>query len=302
MRVIVMHNPRSGRGQAGRLSARIVARLRADGHDVEGVSAVARGQADLSDAGALVLIGGDGTVSYATDAAIEARVPVYHAGTGNENLFARTFGMRRSPEAVAAAVAAARIGTSDIVRVRGRPVLMMLSVGIDSGVIHRVAATRQFALGHFAYVEPVARAIVRPHLPPVTVVVDGRVLAHNEPGQLIIANTRAYALGIDPARGAAPTTGRLHAAFVPARSAARVACAFGALRLGSQPKALRTDAGTRAVVLTSEPMHPQADGEAWVLAGPGSRSPNGQSADQSTEHRLEAMVEPGSLRVLLPGP
>lgn len=310
MRVVVLHNPRSGRGLAERLSGRIGQRLRARGHEVDQASALDQQGGSLAGADALILVGGDGTVSHAVDAAAQAQVPVYHAGTGNENLFARTFGMKRSPDAVAAAVDANTTAPCDLVRSEGRPVLMMLSVGPDSGVIHRVAHARTMAVGHLAYIEPVAKAILDPHRPILTVVIDGTPIAQNEPGQLIIANTRAYALGIDPARDAAPDTGKLHVAFLPARSSFAIARAFAGLRVGLTPAKLRTASGSRVVVQSSEPMAPQADGEAWWLTpaseqrarpnGIANGRPNGRAPEGPRRDRLEATIEPAALRVLLP--
>ncbi|QKK09344.1 MAG: hypothetical protein HND58_15050 [Planctomycetota bacterium] len=45
----------------------------------------------------MVAVGGDGTVYHALPQLLRSKTPVYHAPAGNENLFAREFGMTANP-------------------------------------------------------------------------------------------------------------------------------------------------------------------------------------------------------------
>src|SRR5262245_9372375 len=98
VRIVFLSNPRSGRGLSRWALSTIPAALRRAGHDV---TDLAVGESHdrlagvLAGAGALVLAGGDGTVHRAASDAITSAVPIYHVPCGNENLFAREFGMDR---------------------------------------------------------------------------------------------------------------------------------------------------------------------------------------------------------------
>src|SRR5262245_40247336 len=209
MRVVVLGNTRSGRGQAALTVAELSAALRGDGHEVVELAvgeSHERLAAELAGAGALLLAGGDGTVHKTLADAIAAGVPVYHVPCGNENLFAREFGMRRDPETVRRAVAGGRVVRVDIgagdEALRARrdefPFLLMCGVGPDAGVIERLTALRTKAIGHMAYVEPVAREVLSPRLPALFVEVDGGRVVDGRHGMLVVANCRQYGFRLDP--------------------------------------------------------------------------------------------------------
>lgn len=247
MRVLVIANAGSGRRGALAVARRVLAALATRGHEVRELMVGGADAARVSreafawagSAGAAVLVGGDGTVHHALGAAVEFGVAVYHVPCGNENLFAREFGMRREPERVVEAIERVEAGDAggdraiDLGAWRGEMVdesgemktragvfAIMLSVGPDAGVIERLdAAPRRFG-GKAAYVGPVLRALWRPTIPRLRVVVDGQEWLAGERGMLVVANMRQYALRIDPARGACADDGVLDAAFVPCTNSA----------------------------------------------------------------------------------
>jgi diacylglycerol kinase (ATP) len=184
----------------------------------------------LKDADALVLAGGDGTVHRTAQDAATAGVPVYHVPCGNENLFAREFGMTRDPELLISALADRRVVQADIAQADnlltsrsqagGAVFLLMCGIGIDASIIRRLTALRTRAIGHFAYVEPILREALSPCFPRLTVTVDGEQVIDHRSGMLIIANSRQYALRIDPAAEASMTDGLLDVVFLPCRTIA----------------------------------------------------------------------------------
>lgn len=295
MRVVVHHNPNSGRGLARKIAARTVRALDERGHAVKSLAVGGDEALDLDrlrDAHALIVIGGDGSVAHQARASIETGVPVYHAGTGNENLFAREFGMSREPVAIVKAVEKQNVARVDVARVGGaghpNPMLLMAGTGCDAGVIRRVAQGRTRAIGHLAYVEPVIREGLFPSLRPVTVSVDGDTVVEHDVGQLVIANSPRYAVEMNPAYDAEIDDGLLDVVFMPAGTTLGSALWLGASRLRIAGRfGSRINARGKAVRVT------------WP-EGPGPVQIDGEHAHALNGDGFEITVDPGVLPVLLP--
>lgn len=232
MRTVLLLNPRSGAGRAAALAARAEAALQRDGHACVRLSVgEARGLVDaLSEADALVVIGGDGTVHHALPALLAAsgdaraagRLPpaLYHLPTGTENLVARELGHTARAGAVARALAAGRRKAIDLGVWRcgpsgPRPFVLMASTGPDASIVERRGSPGRS--GRASYAWPIVRELLRPRLANVRVTVDGVVAVADGTGQLVVANSGRYALGHDPARAARVDDGRLDVVFLPAR-------------------------------------------------------------------------------------
>lgn len=261
--VLLIVNPRSGRGRAARVAARLVDRLSAAGLEVHridlGTPEAARltdaadasaGLAPGGDASAAVVVGGDGTMHSLAGLLARTGTPVYHVPTGTENLFARQFGMRAAAPAVLRALRGGRTTMVDLAecapipfgppdtpdpshpragtlegdaseRPRGaaapRPFLIVGSVGFDAGVIHRLAAARHGAISRASYLAPIARELLTHRAPELSIVVDGRPLVSESRGLALIANSRQYAMRLDPAHRADMNDGLLDLVFFPAR-------------------------------------------------------------------------------------
>ncbi len=226
MRVVVIANPRSGLGRALKLARSVQPALSEAGvqvrevlvgpeHPGADVEGAARG------ADALIVAGGDGTVTYAAPLASRLSVPLYHLPSGNENLFARQFGHGPGAPRLLAALRARRVQMIDAgeahadVLGRARTFLLMASVGPDASVVRRLDAVRTRATGHLAYLGPTLAELREPEFPRVTVRVDGREVARRAIGQVIVGNCRAYALGVDPVAQASPHDGLLDAVHLP---------------------------------------------------------------------------------------
>lgn len=250
MRVIVAHNPRSGRGRAARIAATAAAALRAEGMEVEDLPIGP--QADAGElrrrfgaSRAVFAAGGDGTIHHLAPLLMETGTPVYHLPAGNENLFARDFGMTANPEAIRRAAALTthtRVDTAEFAMNGARGgFLLMAGFGPDASVIHRLAAARTRAIGHRAYVMPVVQELISPNFPSLTVRADGEEIVARTRGILIIANSRQYALRVDPALRASVIDGLLDIVFLPCASRA------GALRWALRSRLRRHDSALGAV-------------------------------------------------------
>lgn len=226
MRIVLFSNSASGNGRATLEAARFDTALRGRGHRVTRLSTAdpqrnAALWTALADADLLVVLGGDGTVHSVAGHAMRAGKPLYHVPLGTENLFAREFGMDRRVETLERGIAALDAGRTsdvDVATCNGRTFLLMMSVGPDASVIHRLAKVRNGTISHLSYIGPILAEAARPALGPITVEVDGKRVVDGQAGLLVVANSRQYALRIDPARDAAMNDGLLDVVFFPGGS------------------------------------------------------------------------------------
>jgi len=220
LRIILVVNLRSGRGRAALHADAIERALRGRGHEpaIVGLANGADLRASLRESEAAVVIGGDGTLHAVIDDCIATGTPVYHAPAGTENLFAREFRMSARPDRVVDAVESGRRRLIDVGRAGRRAFVIMASIGWDAGVIHALSKVRGETISHLSYVAPMLSRLRCFEMPRMTIRADGRTLVQEETGLAIVANSRQYAMRIDPARGALTDDGLLDLAFFPYRN------------------------------------------------------------------------------------
>jgi len=285
--VALLVNPRSGRGKAAIVGREIHVALEQAGHRVDAAN-VARELTIPPDSHALVVVGGDGTVHHCAVHASTLGIPLYQIPMGTENLFARHFGMTRDPARLVDALKAMRVVTIDVGIVTKSPhpgkadlppeppphpaFLLMLSVGPDAGVVHRLAAARIGRIGHWSYVAPIMRELLSPSLEPLEIEVDGKAVVQGRRGLLVIGNCPEYGVSINPAIRACNTDGLLDLVFFPASTAAELVAWTLRSRLGRHVRSSRLvyETGREIRVRTlGHAMPYQIDGEAGSLIEPG---------------------------------
>lgn len=311
MHVALLANRHAGRGRGGRVADRVAAAVSSGGHTIElvpvGPGACSTGvAARIAAADVVAAAGGDGTVLHAArvilglaSAARAGQPALYHLPCGNENLFARDFGMTREPDALVRALAARVIRRVDVGAIAAdgatpNPFLIMASVGPDASVIHRLARSARRLSGHAAYVGPVVAELRSPAFPSVRVRMDGRRMlgepAGGNRGILVVANSRRYALRLDPAVRASMEDGVLDAVFLPCESRLRALWWAVRCRLGRHlaDSAARYERGVRVEVDSADglPLPVQVDGEAFAPA--------------QEVRSLFITVSPAALPVLMP--
>ncbi len=235
---------------------------------------------------AVVAVGGDGTVNAVAGACILTGTPVYHVPAGNENLFARAFGMTRDPRLLIRALARGAVRSIDTGVCNDRRFLIMMSVGPDAGVIARLHVSRSRPRGHLAYLGPVIREAARPSFPVIDVRVDGEPIVRGRRGWLVVGNMREYACRLDPASRADPFNGVFDVVFMPAGSLLSGlgwAVKMRASRHRRDPRCVSARGRTVTVEADNE-FRFQFDGECpgWCASS------------------LRIVLEPGGLPVLLP--
>ncbi len=270
-------NAASGRGRARAAADLVGVALVARGCAVEPISIGSLdGQPERLRDGyaAVVAVGGDGTVRSVAARLAGSGVPLGIVATGTENLAARALGFRRPVAelgpALAESIVARRVRQVDLgwVEPEGAPrttFVVMASAGFDADVVAALAARRKGAITHASYVRPIVRTAWRWRAPEIRCAEDTAGLLADR-GSLVAANASAYALGLDPARGANPTDGQLDLVRVPGGGAAGVATAAWRLwwsrGAGPGARALRSLRLAQATVRFDRPVRWQVDGDA----------------------------------------
>lgn len=287
--VLVVFNPKSGRGRAGALVGALVDAIGAAGHEVRGFDLLGTDERpDPSGEDVVVVVGGDGTVHRLLPSIAGTGAALYHVPTGTENLFARQFGMRGEASCVVGALNAGRRERMDLGEANGRLFAIMCSAGPDASVVRRMTERRRGAIRHSSYVIPIMREVVRPSLERLTIRVDGAGVVEGRRGMVVIGNAPVYALGLDPVFMADPADGLLDVVFL--EGATRAGLAGHALaaargRLGGRSGVV-VGRGAEIVVEAAGEVAYQLDGESGgVVTGAGA---------------CRVVVRPGALWVLRP--
>ena len=145
--VIIAANPYSGHGPTQKRVGALAAALEGHGLELRVIwdrdeRAALLARPDLATScRCVVAAGGDGTVADVINE-MTVDVPFAMLPSGNENLFAREFGFTRDARQLAAVIAAGRTQRIDLARAGGRLFSLMLSVGFDAAVVHRVVEWR----------------------------------------------------------------------------------------------------------------------------------------------------------------
>ena len=218
--IAVLSNPFAGKGRGRAAAAGAVAHLHAHGvavreyagssaEDTRSLAATAL----AAEPTALVVVGGDGTLSGILDVVVATTVPVVlvPAGTGND--FARALGLPRRDIAAAAELAVSgRVRAVDVGEVRSGErrslFLTVAALGFDARVSERTNRLR-WPRGGARYYLALLIELARLH--PVTFTIacddDAPMIA---PGTLVaVGNTASYGGGMPVAAGAAPDDGQL---------------------------------------------------------------------------------------------
>jgi len=221
MRVMVIYNPVSGRGKANQSAGLIAEMLLHVPCDVELIQTQPTPPEQWlkpklqSKPDAVVIVGGDGTLRQVASALVGSTIPVYHAASGTENLFANSMGMQSHPEVVMSSITQGSTTSIDTAIANGEFMLLMASVGFDAAVVADLAAHRGASITHLSYVFPLMRQWFNWNPPEISIQVDGEDLIRTQRGWAVVANSKAYARGLNPARNAINTDGKLDVVFLP---------------------------------------------------------------------------------------
>ncbi|MFO0783522.1 MAG: diacylglycerol kinase family protein, partial [Phycisphaerales bacterium] len=220
MRVLLVCNPRSGRGRSESVAQAVArdAAARRWSAEVVGVEAPdLRQRAEGCDV--VVVAGGDGTVRSVAGQVLGIRAPLAIVPTGTENLAAREHGFMVPAPVLLEAIQARGVREVDVGLVNGECFLVMASVGFDASVVEAVQAARKGPITRWSYAWPVVQQVLAWRGVGCRVLVDGRLVFEGA-GQVVVANSPHYAARLNPVRWAHAADGKLDVLVLPAASSA----------------------------------------------------------------------------------
>lgn len=293
--IAVLANPFSGKGRGGRAAEAAVLHLRGRGVDVRtyaGGSAADTARLAVTaladDPRALVVVGGDGTLSGVLDIVCASAVPVVlvPAGTGND--LARALGLPRGDAADAAELALTgmrrAIDVGEVRTVAGaRKFLTIAALGFDAKVSDRTNRLR-WPHGAPRYYLALLIELVRLRPMDFMLAVDGEDPLRS-PGTLIAAgSTSSYGGGMPICAGAVPDDGLLDVVHVAPLGRLRLLRLFPLLLRGThlnRPEVMHRRA--RTLTVSAPGLVVYADGE------------------RIGEDECTISVLPGALTMMVPG-
>ncbi len=302
MKILVLYNPIAGAGRSAATAQTIAEAVDRAGLQTVLVQTRVDAADDwldepLTEAGALVVVGGDGAVRLAAEPAIRTGTPLYHFPSGTENLFSREFGMDRRVETLLQSLERNESRLIDVGVVNGRTFLLMVSVGYDAEVVHDLASRRGSSISHWSYLGPIVRQLRAWRPSPLEVTVDGERIDLGRQGMVVVANSRQYAGRLDPAQRAVMSDGWLDVLFFPIASKAQLVSWLIKCRLRRHfaDQRLIYRRGRAIEILCDQPQRYQLDGD------PPSTADNPLGSEPAIR-QLQISLRPGVLRVLTPYP
>ena len=268
MQIVLILNPRSGRGGAKDAAQRLCQELKHRDHQVTMLEMQAEPttiESAIDDADRVVVLGGDGTVHHLLPILAKTQTPMYHMGFGTANLIAKTFNMLMDTSNVADALEADHTPMAiDLPTCNGHPFLIMVSMGIDASVIHRFEDSRKLKGGYRTYLKPILRELLSPR--PAHFVVETNTHSDTQAsttGILVVANLRSYGGGFDPCPDADPSDSKLNAVTIPCTTTLGAAFNYALLRLRRSARTMKRMASGSFTISPSSPcpVFVQIDGE-----------------------------------------
>ena len=287
--VWVVANPVAGRRDRSGLLASLVVTLRE--HGIAATVRTTGGPGDATtfarevpdDAGAIVAVGGDGTVNEILEGLRGRDVPLAVLPVGTANVLAAELRLPRTPEEVVAMLAHGAVRRLDGGVCNDRRFVLVTSAGFDGVVVHRHDRQGRGHNSYTAYVGPVLSTIRDMPLPRLQVEVDGTPIG-GDVTEVIVANVRNFGNVFEAASHAVPDDGLFDIVTLEGRSRWRwFTYLCGALvRQVHRLPGVRTVRGRHVRVTADEPVPVQYDGD-----------PRGHTP-------LEITIEPGAVPVIVP--
>jgi diacylglycerol kinase (ATP) len=205
-RILIVANPNSGGGKAGRLLPLTQAALEARGYAVQVFKSSGPNQIQAvveeldEELEALVILGGDGTVREVVQAAPGPGLALAVLPTGSANVLAKDLRLPKKPAQLAEMVAVGKTQVVDSARARvlepeGQPwqtLLLMAGAGLDGRIVQTIHENRAGGtLGKSRYIRPTLSVVFRQKYRGQWLVFDdGR--REGPFAQLIVTNVGTY--------------------------------------------------------------------------------------------------------------
>lgn len=265
-RILLLYNAKARQG-AGALDP-VRSRLETAGRSVTvepfaNLPELARDVARLHRrADAIVICGGDGSISSAAPAIMESGLPLGIIPAGTANDLARTLGIPLDFEAAADVILASRTRRIDVGTVNGHAFFNVASVGLSSELAQKLDPALKKRFGRLGYAVAALRVLATARRFHARIVEKGgstRVKTY----QIAVGNGRLYGGGNVVAEDAAIDDGRLDLYSLEMPSLWKAALMARAFRTGTHGawKEVRTARCVEFDVETRRPMPVNTDGE-----------------------------------------
>ncbi len=207
-------NPSSGYGGQNAALSRLRHEARLDG--IAWTEHVTRGPWDARDyarsvardASAIIVLGGDGTVSEVVNGLGGATVPILPCPAGTENLLAKELRIPSDPGGILHVLRRGREVECDVGYINDQRFLLIIGVGFDGEVVRRLTAGRTGHISHLSYFWPIWRTFWEHDFPKMRIIADGEEIL-DDYGLAFIGNISRYAVGLRICRDAAYDDGLL---------------------------------------------------------------------------------------------
>lgn len=216
MNIGIIANTRSGRNKASAFSHQCQHLLSENGHQTTIFDTSSLEPCpDVWKTDRLIIIGGDGTVHYALPELSRRQIPFYHLATGTSNLIAKELGMTRNASEAVRWIEQGDEGVLDVPTIDSVPFLIMCCLGMDAGIIHRFQQARTGSGGFRNYVLPVLQESLKPRPATLRITFNESEIHTRSTSNVVVANMKSYALGINPCPNADPNDAKLDLLTVP---------------------------------------------------------------------------------------
>ena len=267
--IVAIVNPAAGAGRDRVAWRALLARLSDRGRPVS-VRAT-RGPGDgrriagevPDDAEAVIVVGGDGTVREVAEGLLGRPVPMIIWPTGTENLVARQYGYRATPDVALDCLWAGRTVEMDVGVSDGRAFLILVGVGFDGEVIERLTIARAGHITHLSYLAPILRSFCEHRWPMLRIEADGQAMWEGR-GMAFVGNLRQYALGLPVVRDAVGDDGELDLVIMPCSNKWQLLKhSFWTVLGRNVEHGALTRRVQRVRIESNEPVPVEVDGEMW---------------------------------------
>lgn len=213
--VHVVINPVSGRSGSRVVLWELCRRIQATGRTIvvcrtrkAGDAQLAARRACLAGASALLVAGGDGTISEAVGGMRDRGVPILIVPCGTENILAKYLGSALDVESLWRTFLDGREIVMDVPTMNGRCFMLLGGIGFDAEVVSRLSRERKGHISYLTYFWPIWRTFWGHPFSRLSVVADAKTV-FDGPGLAFVGNVPRYAIGLRILERARPNDGLL---------------------------------------------------------------------------------------------
>ncbi len=264
-RPYIIANPISGGGRAEASARQLETACRAQGQDPTLRLTEKSGDAenfarDLpSDADAIIVVGGDGTLNSAINGLDKIQLPFTQLPMGTANVLACEYKLPKTAEACAKMLLAGNLRTIPIGQSNLQRFVLFAGVGMDAAIVHRLEQVRSGTLGKHKWAGPILHTIWNWPTPKLRVVLnDGST--HENLSQVLVTAVANYGgvmrMPQKPGPGLSVLCFHQRSRFSYARAALRAL--LGRLRVGVDVDIIEAET---LRIEGEAPAHVQLDGD-----------------------------------------